>query len=49
VARNGRPGEEVDEEELVVLVRVRCHAVNDIVVAVNAVVLECAAVGRGEQ
>lgn len=50
MAGNGGAGEEVDEEEHVVLVGVRgWDAVDDIVVAVDAVVLECAAVGGGEQ
>lgn len=50
MAGNGGPREEVDEEEHVVLVGVRrCNAIDDIVVAVDAVVLECAAVGGGEQ
>jgi hypothetical protein len=49
VAGNGRAGEEVDEEELVLLVGVRGGAVDDIDVTVDTVVLKCVTVGGGEQ
>lgn len=48
MAGNGRSREKVDEEELVLLVGVRLDAV-DVTVAVDTVIDECVAVGRGEQ
>lgn len=49
MARNGRSGEEVDEEEHVFFVGVRRNAVDDTVATVDAVLFKRAAMGRGKQ